>query len=301
MAERRSDAEPKRDFAEFRSAPLTVVEDESVRWIRDGWSDRSDLWHTAARVTVLGFPFDHCVSHRPGTRFGPSRILDLLNGYSRYCTDRRADLTAVRLVNGGTVPMINNIARYNEQVRHAVAALDPGEILLGLGGDHSVSDPIYRGQADRSEEPVGLIMVDAHFNSRPPVPEREHSGHWVYTLRDVLDYRATAQLGINASIYAPHYMQQAEESGILVRTLSETRRQSTESLIHEAIEHVLNHAGRFHLSIDIDAIDAAFCPGTSVPNPCGLYPQEVADIAFFAAQHEAFLGCDIMEVKSASG
>lgn len=274
----------------------TVVDDDSVRWIKGLWSD-AGARPGVAHATIVSFPFDYCVSHRPGTRHGPAKIIELLNGYSAYCTDRRTDFSGLALANGGAVPALNNIARYYERVRQAVRELGPRTVLIGLGGDHSVSDPIYRGQVDRTGGAVGLIVVDAHFDSRPPVPEREHSGHWMHTLRDVVDYEASAQLGLNASIYAPHYMEIAERSGIMVRTLSEARSADMATLADEAIRHVLRKTDRFHLSIDIDAIDAAFCPGTSVPNPCGFLPHEVLDIAFRAASHPGFAGCDIMEVS----
>ena len=274
----------------------TVVNDDSVRWIKDFWS-KEPPEGDRAYATILSFPFDYCVSHRPGTRHGPTKIIELLNGYSAYCTDRRADFSDLALIDGGTVPALNNLARYYDNVRQAVRELGPDTVLIGLGGDHSVSDPIYRGQVDRAGGTMGLIVLDAHFDSRPPVAEREHSGHWMYTLSDVIDYEATAQLGLNASIYAPHYMEIAERSGIMIRTLSEVRSQNMKELADEAIGHVLRKADRFHLSIDIDAIDSAFCPGTSVPNPCGLLPHEVVDIAYRAALHPGFAGCDIMEVS----
>lgn len=274
----------------------TVVDDSSVRWIESFWSDERPSRGTA-HATVMSFPFDYCVSHRPGTRHGPAKIIELLNGYSAYCTDRRTDFSGLALVDGGNVPALNNIARYYENVRQAVRELGPETVLIGLGGDHSVSDPIYRGQVDRTGGPVGLIVLDAHFDSRPPVSEREHSGHWMYTLSDVIDYEASAQLGLNASIYAAHYMEIAERNGIMIRTLSEARSGNVASLADEAIQHVLRKTERFHLSIDIDAIDSAFCPGTSVPNPCGFLPHEVLDIAFRAALHPGFAGCDIMEVS----
>lgn len=274
----------------------TVVEDASVKWISEIWGkDITD--ESLGSVSFLSFPFDHCVSHRPGTRHGPASILNALGTYSSYCTDRRADLSALQFVDSGIVPATNEIHRYYEMAQKAVASVPGEHQLVCLGGDHSVGDPIIRGQILRTDQKVGLIMIDAHFDSRPPIIGAEHSGHWIHTLGDVMDYKSLAQIGINASIYAGHYVEKAEADGTYLRTASELHDQGAVATMDAAITHILQNCERFHITLDIDAIDQAFCPGTSVPNPCGLFPQQIVDMLYLATKHPAFIGFDIMEVS----
>lgn len=275
----------------------TVVEDDRVTWISSLWKGAGDYRGQSDEVLFVSFPFDHCVSHRPGARHGPEAILNALSSYSAYCTDRRTDIGLLSWVREDPLPADNDIQAYFAAAQAKIAGLPEAGSLICLGGDHSVGDAIYRGQVERLGKKVGLIQIDAHFDCRAPVKGREHSGHWIYTLADILDYRCLAQIGVNASIYAGHYVEQAERSGVLVKTVSETRRHGSEATMALAIEHVLRDSDCFHVSMDIDVIDQAFCPGTSVPNPAGLFPIEVCDMLFLASRHSRFVGCDIMEVS----
>jgi agmatinase len=54
---------------------------------------------------------------------------------------------------------------------------------------------------------------------------------------------------------------------------------------------------RCYITVDIDAIDQAFAPGTSVPATNGLYPYEVTELLFcLASRHDVF-GFDLTEVS----
>ncbi|MEM3893686.1 MAG: arginase family protein, partial [Thermofilum sp.] len=56
---------------------------------------------------------------------------------------------------------------------------------------------------------------------------------------------------------------------------------------------------RIYLSIDIDVVDPAFAPGVGVPEPLGLYPQEVAQVLdrFLEAHGRRVIGFDLVEVN----
>jgi hypothetical protein len=64
----------------------------------------------------------------------------------------------------------------------AVAALDERRRIDGITTTHD------------------FYVPQAAFDSRTPVPGKEHSGHWMKTIEDVVDHHAVVQLGINAPI-----------------------------------------------------------------------------------------------------
>ncbi|KLL12708.1 agmatinase family protein [Protofrankia sp. BMG5.30] len=273
-----------------------VVDDPTIRWVADSWVDQTTPDDTV--FSFLRIPFDYAVSHRPGTRFGPEGILTAFNGFSLYCTDKRVSLDHVRLVDLGRVDVVHSLPETYANITEAVARIPPEQHPVFLGGDHSIADPIFRGLLRRNPgRRFGLIVFDAHFDARPPIPGKEHSGHWMKTLEDVIDYSVTAQLGISAPIYSEYYMRSAEEQGVLVRTPYEIRRRGWRETLEEAISHVSRDTDGVYISVDIDCLDQAFAPGTSVPNGSGLLTHEVADAVFEISGAVPVVGIDINEVS----
>jgi len=52
-----------------------------------------------------------------------------------------------------------------------------------------------------------------------------------------------------------------------------------------------------YVSVDIDCLDRAHAPGTSVPNIAGFRPHDVADGPFEIARRADVIGLDITEVS----
>jgi agmatinase len=276
---------------------VKVVHDPSVRWISDSWvtEDRPDGDPT---FSVLRVPFDYAVSYRPGTRFGPQALVAALNELSLYCTDKRVSLANTRFLDLGEVEVVHSLEDTYRNIAHAAASAPPAASPIFLGGDHSITDPIVRGLRERSGgRKIGLVVFDAHFDSRDPVPGKEHSGHWMRTLADVVDYRAVAQLGIGSYLYSEEYMQQAESSGVMVWTPYEIRKAGWPQVLERVVDHVAGAADCVYVSVDIDCVDQAFAPGTSAPNPSGLFPHEVIDAVFELSASVEVAGFDLVEVS----
>jgi len=117
-------------------------------------------------VAVLGVPLDLTTSNRPGARFGPGAI--------RQATAQLAELKAypaginpldhLNVVDLGDVML--EFGRPNS-IPQTIAdaartAADTGAYVLGLGGDHFISYPLIRAQAERLGRPIAVLQFDAH-------------------------------------------------------------------------------------------------------------------------------------------
>lgn len=275
---------------------MKPLHDPNVSWITDRWGIQTDT--PAATFGFLDVPFDYAVATRPGARYGGREIGAALRSCSTYCADKRVDLASVDFVDLGTVDIVHSLEQSYANISATVAAI-PGRVRpVILGGDHSITDPVIRGLRRRSPDiRFGLIVFDAHLDSRPPIPGKEHSGNWVRTIDDVLDHANTVQLGINAPIYSPYYMERAEAEGIMVRTPWEVRRLGWQEIIAEAVAHATRGVSGVYVSVDIDCLDASVAPGTQAPNPNGLLAHEVIDAVFEISRAANVVGFDVTEVS----
>ncbi len=275
---------------------MKVVQDPTVRWISDHWVTAVDP-DAAATFGVLSIPFDHAVSHRPGARLGPEAMLANFNEFALYCTDKRVSLRDARYLDLGEVDVVRSLPQTYAAIAESVRGLPDGVRPIFLGGDHSVTDPLFRTMQERAGGRLGLVDFDAHFDSREPLVGKEHSGHWMKTLEDVLDYSVAAQLGISSNLYSEDYMERAEASGVMVRTVYDIRRAGWRDTLAEVVEHVARDTVGVYISVDIDCIDQSFVAGTSTPNPSGLFAHEVIDAVFELSATSNVVGIDITEVS----
>ncbi|KFF57271.1 MULTISPECIES: agmatinase family protein [Bacillus] len=273
-----------------------VVNDQTVKWISDHWNLENKKGN--AEFQFLSIPFDYAVSHRPGTRIGPQMIMDTLNSYSLYCSDKRVSIENTRFVDLGFVDIVHDIKQSYQNIERAVSGISEIVTPIFLGGDHSITDPIIRGMKTRLiDQRFGVIMFDTHFDFREPVIGKEHSGHWLKTLENSIDYESLVLIGIGAPIYSDYYMRELEERGALIKTVYDLRREGRRAVIEQAVNHVLKKSDAIYFTIDIDVFDQAYAPGCSVPNPNGLFPYEVIDSVFEICSSVPTVGMDIVEVS----
>lgn len=273
----------------------TVVSDPHTPWIASQWRPESEDGQDC--YSFLRVPFDLAVSHRAGCRLGPDAVLEAFNRLSGYCVDYRTDFSSAVFVDRGDVEVFNSIEATHQAIEQAVTEIGAGQLPIVIGGDHSITEPVIRGLNRRLGGTVSLVVFDAHLDSRETIPGKMHSGNWMFRLRGENQLAKSAQLGISAPIYGPAHIADAESKGTVVFTISEMRRLGVPATIERVLEHVGGNAVPMHVSIDIDCLDSAFAPGTSVPAPIGFRPDELTDALFQLGSEANVVGLDVVEVS----
>jgi len=123
--------------------------------------------HEAA-VVVLPVPYEATVSYMPGTRFGPRGLLHASRYVELY--DHELDLEPYR-VGVFTLPELMLSGAGPEaalaELRTAFdALLGDGRFVIMVGGEHSVSGPPILAHAERSDERISVLQLDAHADLR---------------------------------------------------------------------------------------------------------------------------------------
>ncbi|MBI5872423.1 arginase family protein [archaeon] len=138
-----------------------------------------------------------------------------------------------------------------------------------LGGDHSITYPLFKAFAERYKNP-GLIVFDAHPDTMPS--SLTHEDFLYNILKDKLIKPENIILvGIRSS--SPEEERFIQENKIRAFTMKKIYNNLSNSC--DIIMETLRGCEAFYISIDIDCLDPAFAPGTGYVEPGGLTTREL--------------------------
>ena len=246
-------------------------------------------------VALIGVPMDLGVTNRPGARFGPRALRSIERVGPFHHTHRVVPSALVEAADAGDVPMAS---RYSlEQCHHDIRAyydrvVEAGVVPVSVGGDHSITQSIM-GALGRSE-PVGMIHIDAHCDTAPPLEgsKFQHGGPFRQAvLEGVLDPDRCIQIGIRGT--AEFLWEFSYVSGMTVVHAEEVLGDGLARTI-DLMKEVVGD-GPTYITFDVDGLDPVFAPGTGTPEVGGLQTREAAEIVRAAAGLH-LVGGDVVEV-----
>jgi agmatinase len=254
--------------------------------------EKSKASSAAADFSLLGVPYDGAASARKGTRLAPERIRFWSQHLTPYSEDRTR-LAALSIHDLGDVE-IHNQERDFAIVRDQVASLH--NIPIVLGGDHSITIPVFEGQRRRfATHRLGVLWLDAH----PDLCD-EFTG-------SRLSHACVLRRGLEAGIQAEDVCmvglrsweeQEIEliEGGALhVHTAADVARRGID-LVAADVQRILAECEAIHISLDIDCLDPAAAPGTGIPEAAGLTSREVVTL-IKSLEGLPLVGLDVVEVS----
>jgi agmatinase len=247
-----------------------------------------------AGVLVLPMPFEATVSYGGGTQAGPAAIIEASQQVELY--DREFDREPALEYGVHTLPALDlpdDPAAAVEQIAAAVkAAAGSGKLLVGLGGEHTISAGFGRGLLDALGGPLTVVQIDAHSDLRDSYEGTPYSHACVARRLLELDgIEQVLQLGIRSVC--------SEEVEYVRRNPQRTRVWYAEQ-VHEGrwlAEFVQRVRGRrVYLTIDVDGLDPAIVPATGTPEPDGLTWSETLLIVRTLAANSTVAGIDCVEL-----
>lgn len=159
-----------------------------------------------------------------------------------------------------------------------------GSRLLVLGGDHSLTFPVLRA-VHRQYGPIPVVHFDAHPDLYD-ILEGDKLSHACPFARIMEEGLAARLIQIGIRGMNGHQREQAQRFGVEVF-----------DMMSLADLPPLVFAGPLYISFDLDALDPAFAPGVSHPEPGGLSTREALRL-LQSIRAEAIVGADIVELNS---
>ncbi len=254
------------------------------------------------QYALIGMPFDLGSTGYPGARFGPIRLRELSANeidYRASLKDMSCEGWAVehdlRLCSGMKIVDVGDVihqigepfSAFFDRAENAMNMVrERGSIPIVIGGDHSCLYPEICSSTKNIDDPIHLIVFDAHTDlanyddlishNHGNVISRILSEGLVETLTQI-GLRGMVGKTIDRGGYNPIYCNQCIDIDSVLRLINFTEGE------------------KIYISFDVDSIDPTFAPGTGTPIPFGLNPQLVLSCIQSLIERGNVVGVDIVE------
>ena len=239
-------------------------------------------------ATILGVPFDSTHSYRPGCRFAPDYIRGFFNNIEVFHPELGVDLEQASLRDLGNLvqtvdagEMVGMVRKVADEMRRG------GTISVVLGGEHLAT----LGSYTAFPEGTGLVVLDAHYDLRDQYAGAKLS-HASFLRRIAEERGGSDILHVGGRAFVGEELAYLRESGIRTVSDSDVREGNGPSMIRE-------FAGRYeglYVSVDMDVLDPAFCPGVGNPEAGGITSQELLEMVE-SLPGGRVAGADIVELN----
>jgi formiminoglutamase len=171
-----------------------------------------------------------------------------------------------------------------------------------LGGGHDAAYPHFLGvqkYLETTGQTVGIINFDAHFDLRPIIDGKGHSGSPFFQIANQFS---------NSFNYLVLGIQKASNPKTLFETASSLNCNFLEieqfniahwDLVKKCITNFIGSVDKVYVSIDLDGFSSAYAPGVSAPSPLGFTPEIVWKALDVIIQSNKLLSVDIVELNPA--
>jgi agmatinase len=234
------------------------------------------------RISLLGVPHDDNSSFMKGPAEAPAIIRRALksDGHGMW-SETGVDLgAAARLQDLGDVVFDAATDPWDLIACDVGRAMESGDPLICLGGDHAVTHPIMRAVRQRHAA-LTILHIDAHPDIYHAYQGnlRSHTSPFARIMEERLADRLI-QVGLRT--VNDHHRDQFERFGVETVEMARCGGQLRFAL-----------ATPVYISLDMDALDPAYAPGVSHREPGGLSPRQVIDL--IQAVDRPIVGADIVE------
>ena len=250
-------------------------------------------------VVILPIPYEATVSYQGGTRRGPAAILEASRYVELYDQELDAEpvdvgvatLPALHLSSAGAEEGIGELRAAYDRILAAAG----DRLVIGLGGEHSISSAPIRAHAARlpAGERLSVLQFDAHGDLRPEY-EGSAFSHASVMSRSVEDADIVA-VGIRAITRGERELIRSSEG---ISTIFAEEMWDNDAWIQRALDAL---GPTVYITFDVDYFDPALIPATGTPEPGGPGWYATLQLLRRVFAERTVVGVDVVELAPIAG
>ena len=247
-----------------------------------------------SRFAVLPIPYDATASFLTRPRHGPRALLTASPHVHTSHDDHTGEFRAHGIA---TLDPITPNTKGPEAMHHDIfeaanKIVTDDKFLLALGGEHSISSALVRAVKSKYDD-LSVLQIDAHADLRESYQGSKYSHASV--MRRIHDM-GVPFVAVGIRSYSREEASYLENEGLRPVTASDCR--TSGYAIDLSVDRLTEHV---YVTLDIDAFDPAFAPGTGTPEPGGLDWHQVTALLRAVAERKNIVAADIVEVIPVPG
>jgi len=226
-----------------------------------------------AKFIILPIPYESTVSFQVGTKFGPESILFSSRQMELYDEELEKETYKVGIKTvGEIIPKHSSTLEMVKEIENVVFSfLKKDKIVIGLGGEHTISIGIFNALQKKNPE-IKVLHLDAHGDLRDEYEGTKYSHACV--IRRMLEKKCNIySIGIRSISGEEANFLKREKAGIKINFGYKMKKNW-----FEEIPNTLP-SGKYFITIDVDFFDPSIVPDTGTPEPGGFFWYET--IKFF--------------------
>ncbi len=198
-----------------------------------------------------------------------------------------------------TIPEVRKMVRQIASVKLKNGART---IPIIIGGGHALMYPDVAGIVDvYGKGKVGVIHFDAHADQAPVgFGHLITHGNPVRQLVDagLVNGKNIIQVGLRGPNSTDmNGVEWNRANGLRYHMMAEIEERGWKPVMEDAIREAKEDCEYLFISFDVDVVDPAFIPGTSTPEPGGLYMREVLPMMRRLCAEANVVGIEIVELR----
>jgi len=246
-----------------------------------------------ARFVILPIPFEATTSCQTGTKEGPSSIIYSSNYVELYDEEMDCEPYTSGIK---TLPPVGPDCKHPKAMVSRIenktsSYVKKGKIVIGLGGEHTVSLGLVKGYKKYFPD-IKVLCLDAHSDLREKYQGTEFS-HACVARRIAETGCPVFFAGVRSiSMEEKEFLKDNEKVKVLFAYQMQGKRWA--KILNEMLP-----SGTYYLSFDVDFLDPSVIPETGTPEPGGFYWYETVEFLrlFIQRKDIKLAGLDIVELS----
>jgi agmatinase len=257
-------------------------------------------WENAG-VVILPIPYESTVSYQGGTKLGPDAIIQASRFIELY--DQELDdepgprigvhtLPALHLTSAGPEAAVKELRECMDAVLEAAE----GRLVIGLGGEHSITSAPVLAHAARLPQGrrLTILQFDAHGDLRLEYEGSAFSHAAV--MAQCIDHADLVQVGIRAITSEERALIRAREGS--VTTIFADEMWQDNAWIDRAFDALGDDV---FITFDVDYFDPSLMPATGTPEPGGPPWYPTLRLLRRVFEEKNVVGVDVVELAPMGG